>query len=236
MKKLTLTLFLVLLLLSACSAGLTPADSPSQTAAVSAPVQSAPSATQTAAAPSPQLRFTIQGSAILNADYEPVYDAAQYYEQGWTVWISDLKQADGALYFIEGAAFNDGISCICDSAQKGAENAIVKTALDGSDRKALASNTDPDGYYDMQPFAGHTFFIDGSEEAAKISYVDRDGNGAGTLSLPAGESSGLFGAKFDIDGDYLIVTMDFGSADANSVESYTFRIDADLNVEKLSAK
>lgn len=231
MKKLALSLFLVLLL-AACSAGLPGSDAPAKTTAASTPAQNAASPPPPVAS-APVRSYTIQGSAILNDDYEPIYDAAPYYEQGWTVWINNLTQVEDALYFTEGAAFNDGISCICESAQKGAVNAIVTTGLDGSGRKVLASNTDPDGYYDMQPFSGRVFFIDGSEQTARLSYVGNDGSDAGTLSLPAGDSAGLFKAALSTDGEYLIVEMDFGSEHAEAAASYTFRIDKDLNIERL---
>lgn len=233
MKKPTLMILTALsLLLAACGPNPASSGADVENASVtkSAAVSEAPA--KTAAPPPAQPGYFIRDTMILSADEKPVYDAARYYEQGWTVWLSGLKEAYGALYFIEGAAFNDGISCICDSAQKGAVHAVVRLGPAGS-RSVLASKNTAEGYYGMLPFAERVFFIDSLSETASVCYADKEGKSFGTLSLPADKGFDLIDAKLKAEGEFLIITAVFYSKETDSNLSHTYRADADLNIERL---
>lgn len=228
MKKIVLIIMTALsLLLSACATAKPPSK------ASEAPASEAPQApTQNAPTASPG-RYTVEGSVIYNENKDTVYDAAQYYDLSWTVWVDNVTEAYGALYFNEGAVVNDGISCICDAAQKGAAYAVVKLSLDGNTRQVLSSKTTPDGYFDVLPFADRVFFVDGSPERAIVGYTGKDGDNSGTVDLPAEQGESCINAKLDTDGDYLVITADFYSADMGVSSSHAYRVDTQLNVERM---
>lgn len=218
MKRISAIIFAAfILLLAACE---------------SIPATEAPAKTTKAAAPN---LYNISDSVIYRNNKDAIYDSSLYYDESWTAWVDNVTEADGTLYFTEGAAFNDGISCICDASLKGAAYAVVKTDLNGKDRRVLVSKTTPNGYSDVFPFAGKVFYVDLSMETASVGYVGIDGGDAAALELPARKDDVCTYAKLDTDGDYLIIEADFILGN-DTATSRIYRIDSALNIESVDKR
>lgn len=177
--------------------------------------------------------FTISNSQIIRSfegEKEAIYDAVPYYKADWTVWLGSLVQEGDALYFAEGAAFSDGVSCICETEELGAAYAVVRTDIDGGNRLVLAEKTLPTGYWDVAVYGERVFYVNGTDEAVTVGYVGKDGSGGGVLDIAsaAGEDAVCTNALLDVRNGFLTITADFSTAD--TVETLSLRVDEALNV------
>jgi hypothetical protein len=195
----------------------------------------APSST-VSAVPTPSAldySYTISNSQVIRSsegEKEAIYDAAPFYDAQWTVWLGNLVQDDDALFFAEGAAFSDGVSCICETEALGAKYAVVRTDLDGGNRLVLAEKTVPTGYWDVAVYGERVFYVDGANESVTVGYVDKDGSDGGVLdfSAAAGTDAVCVNALLDVQDGLLTVSADF--ADADTVKTLTLRVDEKLNI------
>ncbi len=177
--------------------------------------------------------FTISNSQIIRnyeGKKEAIYDAVPYYDADWTVWLGSLVQEGDALYFAEGAAFSDGVSCICETEELGAKYAVVRTDIDGGNRLVLAEKTLPTGYWDVAVYGERVFYVNGTNEAVTVEYVSKDGSEGGMLdfSEAAGEDAVYTNALLDVKDGYLTISADFTSSD--SVKMLKLRVDEKLGV------
>jgi hypothetical protein len=228
MKHLRLLLFVFIVtvvMLSGCAPAVS--DSPRQE------TTETPDGTVSAAPTAKAFSYSISNSELIRSEEgekEAIYDAAPYYDADWTVWLGSFVQDGDALYFAEGAVFSDGVSCICETEELGAKYAVVRTDLDGSNRRVLVEKTVPTGYWDVAVLGDRIFFVDGTDESVTVGYVGKDGSGGGFLdfSASAGMDAVCTNALLDVQDGFLTVSADFSSQD--TVKTLSLRVDEALNV------
>jgi|GEM_PF-3070613 len=227
MKHLRILFVFILMILMLVGCAPVSGDLPRQEAAET------PSATASAEQAAIAYAYSISNSEIMRSaegEKESIYDAAPYYNDDWTVWLGSLIQDGGALYFAEGAVFSDGVSCICETEELGAKYAVVRTDLDGTNRRVLVEKTVPTGYWDVAVYGDRVFFVDGTDEAVTVGYIGNDGSGGGLLDFSAfaGTDAVCTNVLLDVQDGCLTVSADFASKD--TVKTLNFRVDERLNI------
>ena len=183
-----------------------------------------------------EVSFTISGSQIMkktNEQQEVIYDAALHYNDQWTVWTGNLTVDGGCLYFTEGAVFSDGVSCICETEDKGSAYAVVRTDLSGADRTVLVFKDTPSGYWDIALLGERLFYVDGADEIVSVGYVGKDGHKGDVLDFSSvvGEDAVCTNALLDTQDSLLVITADFLMTDG-TMQAHTLLVDGDLTVTK----
>jgi len=225
-KHLRYALIVILSLMLAVS-GCAPAASVSDTVSPEASVSTAPTPT----APALHGPYSISNYTIYNGQNEAIYDAAAYYDENLSVWVSSIIDDGSALYLIECAATAIGdLLCGCDVAVENTHCALVRIDGDGGNRKVLLA-LDTDGLVGVQPFAGRVFFVQSEEALASVGWVDINGGDPVMLSLPAEDGgSYCYDAALSLEGDSLVITARYYNENTQSDTTQLWRIGADLSV------
>jgi len=144
--------------------------------------------------------------------------------------VGALAAEEDGLYFTEGGVFSDGVSCVGETACFGAAYAVVRTELDGSQRRVLVSKSTPVGYLGIKVAGGYIIYAEQEGEGVRVGYVSKDGSAAGTFDLaPFGPKGAVLGyAALGYSGDVLVITADYYTDHA--VHTLLISVDKDLHI------